>query len=46
MYPHKGVGGFPLIEMIALKKPLSCTVVLSFGSDVVIDGWIRGRKPS
>ena len=46
VYPHEGVGGFPLIEYTALKKPLSCTVVPSFGCDVMIDGRIWGRKPS
>jgi hypothetical protein len=46
MYPQEGISGFPLLENTALKKPLGRTVVMSFGCDVMIDGWIWGRKPS
>ena len=46
MYPQERVGGFPLIEYTALKKPLSRTVVTGFGCDIMIDRWIWGRKPS
>jgi hypothetical protein len=46
MYPQEGISGFPLLEYTALKKPLGCTIVMSFGCDVMIDGWIWGQKPS
>ena len=37
VYPQEGISGFPLIEYTALKKPLSCTVVMSFGCNVMVD---------
>jgi hypothetical protein len=37
VYPQEGVGGFPLIEYTALKKPLSCTIVMSFAGNVMVD---------
>ena len=46
VYPQEGLGGFPFIEYIALKKPLSGTAVTSFERNVMINGWIWGRKPS
>jgi hypothetical protein len=46
VYPQEGLGGFPFIENTALKKPLSGTAVMSFGCNIMINGWIWGRKPS
>jgi hypothetical protein len=46
MYPQEGIGGFPSIKYTALKKPLSCTGVMGFACDVMIDRWIWWRKPS
>jgi hypothetical protein len=46
VYPQEGLGGFPFIEYAALKKPLNGTAVMSFGCNVMINGWIWGRKPS
>ena len=46
VYPQEGLGGFPFIEYTALKKPLSGTAVMSFGCNVMINGWIWWRKPS
>jgi hypothetical protein len=40
VYPQEGVGGLPLIEYTALKKPLSSAVVMSFGRNVMIGGWV------
>jgi hypothetical protein len=38
MYPQEGASGFPLVEYITLKKPLSCTVVTSLACKVMICG--------
>ena len=46
VYPQEGTGGLPSIEYTPLKKPFSSTVVVSFACNVVINGWIRRRKPS
>ena len=46
VYPQEGFSGFPLIEYTTLEKPLSCSVMMSLAGDVMIDGWIWGRKPS
>ena len=46
VYPQQRVGGLPLIEYTALEEPFSGAVMMSFAGDVVIDGWIWGRKPS
>jgi hypothetical protein len=46
MYPQERAGGFPLIEDISLKKPLSRTSVVNFACSVMVNGWIWGRKPS
>jgi hypothetical protein len=40
MYPQKRSSGLPFAENTALKEPLSCTVVMSFGCNVMIYGWI------
>jgi hypothetical protein len=40
MYPQEWTSGFPLIKYVALNKPLGCTIVMSFGGKVMIDGWI------
>jgi hypothetical protein len=45
VYPQEGASRLPLIEYISLEKPLGCAVVMSFACNVMIDGWIWGRKP-
>ena len=40
MYPQEWTSGLPLIKYLALKKPLGCTMVMSFGGNVMIDGRI------
>jgi len=40
MYPQEGTNGPPIAEYMALKKPLRCAIVMSFGCDIVIYGWI------
>ena len=45
MYPQEGSGRFPLVEYTSLKKPLGCTIVVSFACIVMIGGWIWGREP-
>ena len=40
VYPQERSSGFPFVEYTALKKPLSCTTVMSFACVVMIGGWI------
>ena len=43
VYPQEGASRFPLTEYAAPEKPFSCTVVMSFGCNVMICRWIWGR---
>jgi hypothetical protein len=43
VYPQEGHGGFPLTKYTSSKKPLSCTIMMSFACVVMIGGWILGR---
>jgi len=45
MYPQERTSGFPFLEHSAVEKPLRRAVVMGFGCNVMIDGWIRRRKP-
>jgi hypothetical protein len=40
MHPQEGTNGLPIVEYMALKKPLSCAVMMGFGRNIVICGWI------
>jgi len=40
MYPQEGTNRLPIVEYMAMKKPLRCAIVMSFGCDIMISGWI------
>ena len=46
MYPYVRRSRLPYLESSGLKEPSSCSLVVRFASNVVIDGGIWERKPS
>jgi hypothetical protein len=46
VYPQEGTSGFPFLEYSALKEPLSRALVMGLKRNIMIDRWVRRRKPS